>query len=54
MAARKPVTMFDVAEQDFQYLSANVEDGNNFNAMCITAQTTCEKYLKMLLTGTLI
>jgi HEPN domain-containing protein len=42
----KNVTYFDMAENDYLFLSKTYEDGRVGNAMCYIAQNICERYLK--------
>lgn len=43
------VTYYGFADNDYQFLKANVEEGRVSNAMCSMAQNTCERYLKALI-----
>lgn len=42
----KEVTYYNFAENDYWFLKANVEEKRVSNAMCASAQNTCERYLK--------
>lgn len=42
----KNVTYFDMAENDYLFLSKTYEDGCVSNAMCYISQNICERYLK--------
>lgn len=42
----KEVTYYNFAENDYWFLKANVEEKRVSNAMCSSAQNTCERYLK--------
>lgn len=45
----KPVNYYTFAEDDYQFLKANVEDKRISNAMTSIAQNICERYLKHLI-----
>lgn len=47
----KEITYYNLAENDYSYLKANIEEGRVSNAMCSSAQNICERYLKEVISG---
>ena len=44
------LTYFSMAENDYQFLSEDVERGRVANLICYSAQNICERYLKHVIT----
>ena len=42
----KGLTYYDLAENDYQFLLKDWQDGRVGNIMCSSAQNICERYLK--------
>lgn len=43
------MTYFDMAENDYQFLQFDYENGRVGNVMCYVSQNVCERYLKHLI-----